>query len=105
MPTDAEIARFLCERVLGWEPHGDEWLVNGYRHAETPDPLSPYGFVLLLMALVADNREVKLLGGYAGFRALVARASYSDKFDDISNRNPCRALMLATAKAYGMEGV
>ena len=114
MATDAEITTFLCERVLGWTwhkattPNGlDHWtleykgstLVRG--PSDTPNFLSWDGFGLLLTALAkAGKRPAVIHDIYEGatWAGLVRSA---ETFDP----DPKRALMLAAARAYGMEGV
>lgn len=102
MPSDAEIARFLCERVLGWEGP------RMYSYAPTPDFLSWAGFGLLLTALAEARRlrsltyEELTLGQWtaSAFAILPTYGKYPREHTD---PDPRRALMLAAAKAYGVE--
>ena len=112
MPTDAEIGKFLTERVLGWElefdldipfPPGAVWPTR-----PTPDFLTWDGFGLLLTALVKAGREPQIGSDYDVVGPCKQGAYVND--DEgwpvlVIDPDPCRALMLAAAKAYGMEGV
>ena len=114
--TDAQVAEFLCREVLGWkwvdtviprtDPGWGWWLDprTDQRHAP-PDFLSWDGFGLLWKALMRDKRSPAIAGESwddfgldGGVTAIAGTASAKDP-------DPCRALMLAAARAYGMEGV
>lgn len=103
MPTNAEITTFLCREVLGWriapEPE-DEWLdIEGY-YRVTPEFLTWVGFGLLIEALVKAKKEVVVNGNEFG--AIARVGPYTNPGVD---PDPKRALMLAAARACGMEGV
>ena len=109
MPTDAEITAFLCERALGWEPWADgRWYCKdhgkGHRAVKrTPDFLAWAGFGLLWEHLNKTQHEVHVCryeDGDCDGMVLNEQGLYASHDPD-----PKRALMLAAARAYGMEGV
>ena len=115
MPTDAEIARFLTERVLGWEVR-DRWPGEISQWAVHPDPavgmkrvpdfLTWEGFGLLWEALVIPGeQDVELTGWGAPSGNKATARIVGKRFGRERDPDPCRALMLAAARAYGMEGV
>ena len=111
MPTDAEIGKFLTERVLGWElefdlgipfPPGAVWPTR-----PTPDFLTWDGFGLLLTALADQDNIPDMNHGWEGDWLAVLESRQHEDARGCLGRDPDlrRALMLAAAKAYGMEGV
>ena len=106
MPTDAEITTFICMRVLRWEPWGEgKWYCfnpgKGHRSVRpTPDFLAWAGFGLLWEALMKGKKEVVVNGNEFG--AIARVGPYTNPGVD---PDPKRALMLAAARACGMEGV
>ena len=130
MPTDAEIGKFLTERVLGWEL---ESITYDHSHL-TPEAIAILGgttrtvwfkkdstqrigdnffltwdgFGLLWNALVKAGRKPAIGSDYDVAGPCKQGAYVND--DEgwpvlVIDPDPCRALMLAAAKAYGMEGL
>ena len=102
--TDAEINRAITKEVLGWRlvhyspMDGKDYWSHPGGMAPTPDYLTWDGFGLLWEALVLAGRKPALT--YNGVLVDGAPVVWI-----IGNRTPQRALMLAAASAYGMEGV